>query len=292
MTLVIRLLLKGLSLLPRRFLQATGSLIGSLNYVLNTRAAKVTAVNLELCGQDPGLRHESLRETGKTMMETPAVWLAPSARIDEWIANVKGGDYLRAAIEAGDGVLILLPHIGNWELFNVFYRRFGEMTALYQPPRNASLESLMKEVRGRHGNEMVSTDRRGLTRLYRALGEGRTVVVLPDQVPATGKYVPFFGVEALTDELSPRLLRKSGARALLLSIIRRADGRFKIQIEPADDVIYQTDVKLAARGVNALVERSVGLAPAQYQWEYKRFRERPAGEVKVYRFNKPVERHA
>ena len=61
--------------LPRPILQLLGSALGSLHYFANTRPAQVTAANLAVCGQDADLRHESLRETGKTLLETPAIGL-------------------------------------------------------------------------------------------------------------------------------------------------------------------------------------------------------------------------
>jgi Kdo2-lipid IVA lauroyltransferase/acyltransferase len=289
---LISFLLGLLARLPRGVLQSVGIVVGLVNHFLNTRAARVTSVNLALCGMDPGLRKKSLIETGKTLLETPATWLAPTDRIDDWICHVHGVDLLEQAIESERGLLILLPHLGNWELINVFYRRYGLMTALYHPPKRKVMRSLMAEVRGQHGNEMVPTTRQGLARLYRALNEGRTVVVLPDQIPTSGRYIPFIGPLALTDELSVRLLKKTSARVLGLSIIRRNDGRFDIHIlEPADE-IFSDDMDVALTAMNELVEEAVRLAPAQYQWEYKRFRERPAGETKIYRFNKPPEVHS
>jgi len=281
------LLLRVLAVLPRPLLQLLGSLAGLINHGLNTQAAKVTQVNLCLCGQDPGLGRQSLIETGKTLMETPAVWLGDPNRIDRWITRVEGESLLRDAIDDERGLLMLLPHLGNWELFNVFYARYGKMTAMYQPPRQASLDQLLLDVRRRRGNEMVPADRRGLTRLFKSLNEGATVVILPDQVPASGTYVPFLGQQALTDELGARLLQRTGARALGIFILRNAEGLFEVVIKEPDPDIYSPDMHTAMTSMNQLLESGIDLAPAQYQWEYKRFKARPAGEEKVYRFNKP-----
>ena len=60
---------------------------------------------------------------------------------------------------------------------------------------------------------MVPTDRRGIRQLYQVLESGGTAVVLPDQVPANGQFVTFFGTAALTDELAVRLQKKTAARA-------------------------------------------------------------------------------
>ena len=107
------LLLHILAALPRGLLQRLGVLTGIANHGLNTIAAKVTRVNLGLCGQDPDLSKKSLIETGKTLMETPAVWLGDPDRIDRWINRIEGESLLEEAIKEDRGLLMLLPHIGN-----------------------------------------------------------------------------------------------------------------------------------------------------------------------------------
>ena len=291
MRTVILTVLRIWSLLPLRFLQMLGAMIGSIHHWTNSRAAQVTEVNLELCGLNKDLRRQSLQETGKTMMETPAVWLGARGRIDAWLGEVHKESLLREAVLADQGLLILLPHLGNWEMFNVFFRRYGKMTALYQPPRSPALNEIMRNVREGHGNEMVPTDRRGIRRLYRVLKGGGTVVILPDQVPVTGRFIPFFGTAALTDELAVRLLKKTGAKMLMLAFLRRFDGKFDVYVSEADEILYQGDPVSAMTALNSMVESAIALGPTQYQWEYKRFRERPVGEKKVYRFNKPARVH-
>ena len=189
------------------------------------------------------------------------------------------------------GLLVLLPHMGNWELFNVFFRRYGQMTALYQPPRQGYMQKVMQEVRARHGNHMVPTTRSGLKQLYKTLGDGGTAVILPDQVPASGQFIPFFGHPALTDVLASRLLKKTGAKALGIAMVRNEGGFFEAHVVAPDSAIYALDVVTAITAVNELVQTCAEIAPKQYQWEYKRFRERPAGSEKIYRFNKPSGHH-
>jgi|AP95_1055475.scaffolds.fasta_scaffold00019_30 KDO2-lipid IV(A) lauroyltransferase len=288
---LVRFLLGTLALLPRPVAQMIGQLIGTVNYHRNTQACQVTRANLALCYADLANPDEmvkrSLQDTGKTMLETPAVWFGHRDRIDDWIGTIYNESVLIDQLASELGLLVLLPHMGNWEIFNVFFRRYGRMTALYQPPRQAYMVNLMAEIRLRHGNTMVPTNRRGLLTLYKTLKRGDTVVVLPDQVPATGDYAPFFGQAALTDELSTRLLRKTGAKVVGTAIVRNAEGLFDVHvIEPPND-IYSTDKNVSLAAVNQLVQQCIYLDPPQYQWEYKRFRERPAGQKKIYRFKKP-----
>ena len=77
----------------------------------------------------------------------------------------------------------------------------------------------MEKVRRNLGNELVPTTRSGLATLYRRLLEGKVVVVLPDQVPSTGEFAPFFGHEALTDRLVTRLIRKSRPQVLSVAMV-------------------------------------------------------------------------
>jgi KDO2-lipid IV(A) lauroyltransferase len=294
---IVELCLWILSRLPRRLSQFLGRSIGRLNWIFKTRSYHVTHANLCLCFPDMEederayLEQQSLMSTGQTLMETPAAWLASRAQLSRWISRASGEHLLDAAIAEGKGVIVLLPHIGNWELFNLYYSARGKMTALYQPPRKIVLQEMMKRIRHRFGNELVATNVKGVTRLYRTLEEGGTVIILPDQVPSSGIYVPFFGVDALSDKLISRLVQKTGARVVAASVSRLENGQFEVGIKTADDNIYSADIVTSVRAVNKTVEDCVREIPAQYQWEYKRFRERPTGQKKIYRFNKPEAFH-
>ena len=154
------------------------------------------------------------------------------------------------------------------------------------------MKELMSRVRTRHGNHMVPTTTSGLARLYKTLTRGGNVVVLPDQVPGQGHFATFFGQPTLTDELSFRLLRKTGSIAVGVVVLREPDGSFKVRCLSPDDGIYSNDLQESLSSLNDLVERCASFDLAQYQWEYKRFRERPAGAEKIYRFHKPPGVHS
>ena len=300
MATLVQTLLYLFSLLPRKLSQQLGRLVGILNDRLDSRLALVTRANIDLClpdlvGDPAGkgkFSRQSLIETGKTLMETPAVWLGDIERIDEWISVVHNEAMLQNHLNDSAGLLVLLPHMGNWELLNVFFRRYGQMTALYQPPRQGYMQKVMHKVRMRHGNHMVPTTRSGLKQLYKTLGDGGTVVILPDQVPATGEFVPFFGYPALTDVLASRLLQKTGAKALGVTMVRNEEGLFEAHILAPDASIYEPDKMISLKAVNDMMQRCAEIAPTQYQWDYKRLRERPAGSEKIYRFDKPPGVHS
>ena len=71
-----------------------GKLIGNIHYLVNSRSAQITSANLNICGQPSNIRLDSLKETGKTILETPAIWLGSKDRIDEWVVEIFGESLL------------------------------------------------------------------------------------------------------------------------------------------------------------------------------------------------------
>jgi len=286
---LFELLLRGVARLPLRVSQTIGRGLGDLMYWLDSRAAKVTAINLDACqiqkpgvGRDQMIR-ESLRHTGQTIMETPALWLGERQRVRRWITRVENEHLLDATREPGQGLIILLPHFGNWELLNAYHASRGSLTALYHPPNQAFLRPIMAKVRENNGHELVPTNKRGIARLYRSLAAGRVIAILPDQVPASGEFVKFFGQPAFTDRLISRLVHKTGAKVISSIFIRGVERPgFTARFSACDSAVYSSDLNVSMRGVNQTVEDCVAADPTQYQWEYKRFRVSPPGAKPFY----------
>jgi len=297
--------LHAIALLPLPVSQAIGKVIGLINYLLDTRSAKVTRTNIALCmphlsaRDQRELARQSLSHTGQMLMESPAAWLGSIDRVSGWIAEVRHEAVLNDALASGRGVVVVVPHIGNWELINAYFAarspELGDLVraGLYAPPAKVYMQGIMAEIRGRFGNQMVPTTTKGLATIYRYMEAGGLTVILPDQVPARGEFAPFFGIDCLTDRLIPRLLQRTHALVVCCVIERlsRSRGFRIIFTEPHAD-LYSEDPATAVKGLNESVEICVHLAPAQYQWEYKRFKERPPGNIRVYNYdNGPVTHH-
>ena len=279
----VYLLIRMIGLLPRPLLQVLGRLFGLWLFYARSKSRRITEINLARCFPKNNARinhrltRESLIATCQTALETPAVWCKDGKRLLTWIDNRFGEAHLKAAIADDKGVLLLIPHIGNWELYNAFYAQtVGQLTALFKPPKQKAMARIIERVRMRYGNQMVPTTPRGLARLFKVLKQGGTVAVLPDQVPEVGLFVPFFGQAAFTDRLAHRLALKSGATPVLVALIRNARGRFDVHYQPVPD-LGQEDEVMALTALNAAVEALVRQYPTQYQWEYKRFKKQPAG---------------
>lgn len=271
--------------------QRLGRLIGNVANWLPTRARRVTATNLRLCfpelseAQQRQLVRDSLRHTGQVAMEIPLIWEWPIQRCLDLVREIEGEELLAEARASGKGLLLLAPHLGNWELCGLYFSTRYRMAALYSPPSLPGFEDYMTAQRGRQGTEYVPGDRRGLARLIGMLREGEVTGILPDQSPtaAGSAFAPFFGVEVRTMTLVSKLLQKSGATPLMTWCQRLPDGSgFRLVVRRCVEGIADPDPVIATTALNGSVEACVREAMAQYQWEYKRFRHRPPGQPNPY----------
>lgn len=276
--------------LPLTLVQRIGAAAGLLAWWLHISAARITRINVDLCfpGFDAKervfLARRSLAETGRTIAEYLYLSRAPEGRWRQCVDGVVDAALLQPDTARSRGVLVIVPHFGNWELLNLYLGREHGLIAMYEPRRDAALEREILESRSRTGSTMVPASLLGVRALYRGLQSGRVVALLPDQVPsrAGGVFAPFFGLPALTMTLPHRLVRRTGARVVLGSAQRLPGGRFEIRFEDLGDALGVASEVEAATALNRAIESLIARAPAQYLWGYKRFRRRPAGQEPVY----------
>jgi KDO2-lipid IV(A) lauroyltransferase len=287
---LVKIFFNLVALFPLSWARSVGKCIAWFHYISESRTFLIVRANVQLCFENFSekekmqLVKDSLSHTAQTMMEAPAVWLADIKRTNNWILAVENEQLLDGALSAGNGVIVLLPHQGNWEMYNVYTAaRNRPMTALYKPPDLDFLKPLMLEVRMKYGNELVPTNIKGISTLYKRLKSGRQVTILPDQVPATGRFAPFFGELALTDILISRLLKKTGATVICCVVVRQDRG-FTVRFSEVDKNIYAEDIDKSLVAMNKTIEASVMSELDQYQWPYKRYKERPPGLPKIYSF--------
>ncbi|TFH85181.1 lipid A biosynthesis acyltransferase [Billgrantia azerbaijanica] len=253
---------------------------GPLVHRASRRERRVTEINLaqvypELSATERRrLARESLTHSAATMLELGLAWMAPPERVEAAILEVHGRELLDEARAEGRGVIVLAPHFGNWEVLNYWLSSHFPFTAMYEPPKIAPLDAVTRRGRERRGASLVPTNARGVAALLKALKRSEAVGILPDQEPSwgSGVFAPFFGRLAYTATLLPKLVARTEAR-VVTGVARRIPGRgFAIHFLAADARVYAPDEGESAAGVNACVEAAIALAPAQYQWEYKRYR--------------------
>ena len=250
---------------------------------LSRREREVTRANLAVVY--PSLSAEELRRLSRrslahstaTMLELGFAWMSNPERVEAAIVEVNGRELLDDARAEGRGVIVLAPHFGNWEVLNFWLSGHFPFTAMYEPPKLAPLDPIIRQGRERRGARLVPTTPRGVAALLKAIKRTEAIGILPDQEPdwGSGVFAPFYGRLAYTATLLPKLVARTEARVVTGVALRVPGKGFAVHLLAADARVYDPDEATSATGVNASVEAAIALDPAQYQWEYKRYRKTP-----------------
>ena len=284
-------LLRILACLPLRFNHALGKILGyGLLWLPNT-IKQVTRTNIDLCYPEKTARwrnqllQQSLIETGKTFTELGPLWFWHKDRLLKKVVSVSGKDIFKEPLPNHTGIIAVTPHMGCWELASFYISQTSPLTNLFRPPRLETLTPTIYKARERFGAHLVPINTQGIKAIYQALRTNEVVGLLPDQEPSKnhGVFAPFFGINAYTMLLLPRLAQKTGARIIFVYMERLARGKgYHLHYVPTDDEIYAKDPRQSATAINRIVESCIDINPAQYMWGYKRFKKRPDGEDRFY----------
>jgi len=289
---LVKLLFRLFSTLPLPAAHALGAALGWIFFAIPNKRRRTAEINLALCfpEMDASARRRLLRrnliELGKSFAEIGVLWTRGATTLRRLIRRVSGEDEVKRAMARGKGLILALPHLGAWEMIGMWGSMNFPMTSLYRTPPMSQTGRLMRTARERFGARLVATDNTGIRALYKALERGEMVAILPDQVPAArgaAVFAPFFGIPASTMVLLSRLAIKTGAPVMFGYAERLPRGRgYHLHFLPAPAEINHGSIESSAAVVNAMVEKCVRALPEQYQWIYKRFRNRPAGEPAFY----------
>lgn len=278
-----------ISLLPLSVLRLFGLVIGIVGTLFNTRAIKVSRVNLRLAHPDmpaeevEKISRQRMRHLGKLSLETPKMWRKGSQWLDSKIIDIEGIEYLDAAFANNKGTIAIAPHFGNWEVVGQWLSQRAPMTSLYKPPKDPLIEKWVKDSRETSGATLVPTNVRGVAAVMKALKRGELTGILPDQQPPldSGAFSPYFGIPALTMTLIHNLIQRTGCQAVIC-LAELVPGGWKLIFRPVSEELYSTDQDTHLATLNREIESVAMLAPDQYQWEYKRYRTQPDGDSDFY----------
>jgi KDO2-lipid IV(A) lauroyltransferase len=270
-----------------------GRLAGLMLWLVPNKSRRITQINIALCfpelscAQQRKLVFNSLQHTGMLVLETAVIWRKPYRLLKQHMSTIVNLNLLEAAKATDRGVIILLPHLGNWEIFSRYMPVEHDLImALYEPPSIIELESLIKTGREKDGAKLVPTNSHGVSALLKHLRKGGITLILPDQVPDLnancGVFAPFFKQPTFTMTLATQLAQKTNSH-ILAATAKRISSGFEIKFSKPEASIYDGDALVAVAAMNRLVEQCVREMPEQYQWEYKRFKRRPDGAQSPYK---------
>ncbi len=276
------ILLKVIALLPLSFLQLIASFVSIILNSFDSSMKRITSINLKLAYPELSVEDhsqlvkKSLKSQCLTYIEFIKCWgMSPEYSLS-LLKNIQGEHVFIDALANRKGVIVVVPHFGCWELLNAWLNVHATPVIMYKPNKSEGVNRYVLEARQKFNATLVPTDETGIRAIFKSLKQGGLTVILPDHVPkpSGGIFSNFYGQHALSSTLVSKLASKTQCNVIGLSCIRDTKNpqHFSVICRPLSDDILSKDLQLSVDTLNAEMQEMIDVAPEQYIWSYKRFR--------------------
>ncbi len=287
---------KVLGVLPRPVARGAAAFATRVLLVFLPKLRKTAEFNLKLAF--PDWAEEQRRAVMKGMAQNLAWMAVEFARLPrytreniEYSVVLDGHENFLAAHERGKGVIYLTGHIGAWELSSYAHALYGfPLHYMARPLDNRPLDALVNRYRGRSGNQPIYKNEAARSMLRVLKGAG-TVGILADQntMPDEGVFVDFFGVPACTTTGIARVALHTDAAVVPGYAYWDAQlGKYRLRFEPAVELVRtgdnERDVTENTQRFAKVLEAVIRKYPEQWVWIHARWKNRPKGEARLYKF--------
>jgi len=226
-----------LCLLPYPLVLWIGSGIGMIHWALGSsprrRAQQQLQDRLGVTAAEAALIcRRVFRNIGRTLVEILYIPALTPDKLERWV-TIENPHYLREAMAAGHGAVILTAHFGNWEWMAARLVRAGfPLAAIAETQPAAGIDRLLNEYREQVGLAPYAKGN-ALIAAMKALKKGNALGFLADQdAKANGVFVDFFGRPASTPQGPAVFALRSGAPIVPAFIVRQAKRGHRIILSP------------------------------------------------------------
>ena len=300
----VRALFAVLGWLPRNWALRIGESIGWLAYKLLGGLRRVALRNLEIAfpekvdSERERIALASFENLGRVLAELTQFPRATRESLGELTVFEFESDenknspemlFVQSERAKGRGVLLLGPHLGNWEIGVFAYSALQhKLTYLARPLDNPLIEDLTVRLRTRFGNQPIDKNS-SVSKAMSILREGGILGVLPDVnvLPRDGVFVPFFGTLACTTSGVAMIAARTNAMIIPMCCVWDESSKgYKVMygkiIEHANTGDRHQDIVDTTAAFTAEMEKFIRAYPEQWLWIHKRWKVRPEGEEELY----------
>ncbi len=185
-------------------------------------------------------------------------------------------DKLQSYIDEGNGVVIMVPHSGNWYMAAWSMAKYGlPLVSIAAKQRNPKIDAWMKRQYG----DIEIFDRgsaRTLVDIHNRLKEGRGFAILPDlRVPQRDVEVDFLGGKANVSHAGAMFAVRCGA-PIVVAVMRREKGKHVFDhvgtLRPNPDAAdKKEEAARLTREAMALLDERIRKHPEHWFWYNKRW---------------------
>src|SRR5438445_8459511 len=223
--------------LPLRLLFAVGQILGSCAWLVSGKYRRLAERNVGIAFGDekpPGelrrLVRRHFRRLGANLLSSVKLTQMSPEKILQRV-TVENIESMDSRFRAGVPVVLVLSHLGIWELFAQLMPKFVgyvRNASVYQKLGNRFIDAHVRRTRGQTGLELFDRQQ-GFQPVIDLLRSGGGVGVLSDQHAGDhGLWTPFFGKLASTSPLPALLAKRTRAALIAAGVYTTGLARWRV----------------------------------------------------------------
>jgi heptosyltransferase II len=266
--------------LPVRILFAIGSFTGWWAWLLLPHYRRLARRNLEIAFAKEKSPLELRRIVRRNFQWLSANLICslkmvsmPLEKMTRYV-EAENLDAVHAVLRSGRPVVLLLSHIGPWELAAQLvphYAPYARIGSPYQRLGNRYIDQDVGRRRARTGSELFDRSE-GFHKPIELLRSGGLLGIFADQHAGDhGLWTTFFGRLASTSPLPGLLAKRTGATVMAAAIHTEGPARWRMVFTPRIDSHGDSVDSITAKE-NETLEQQIRRAPEDWFWVHNRWK--------------------
>jgi heptosyltransferase-2 len=268
--------------LPLRVLFALGQFFGFCAWIVSAKYRRLAERNVTVAfanektpSEIRRLVRRHFRRLGANLLCSVKLIAMPPEKILERV-EVENIEAMDAEFRAGVPVVLVLSHLGTWEMFAQLMPKFVgyvRNASVYQKLGNRFIDAHVRRTRGQTGLELFDRQQ-GFQPVIDLLRSGGGVGVLSDQHAGDhGLWTPFFGRLASTSPLPALLAKRTHAAVIAAGVYTIGPARWRMVFtERFDSHKKDASVAVLTAQVNQVIEQQIRVAPEDWFWVHNRWK--------------------
>ncbi|MCE9610369.1 MAG: lipopolysaccharide heptosyltransferase II [Chthoniobacter sp.] len=189
------------------------------------------------------------------------------------VVTIEGLETLHEGNKIGCGYIIVISHLGSWEMFAQLSPIFFgcKVGTIFQALSNSYIDAEVRRDRARLGLELFEK-KAGFIKASQFMREGGAVGILMDQHAGdAGLWCPLFDRLASTTTLPATLALRTGAWLVPAAVYTDGVARWRCIIQPPVPPAGEDADAITAR-LNPVLEAQIRRQPADWFWVHNRWK--------------------
>lgn len=274
---------------PISFRNNVAKLIVLITAKPGSRSTGIVKTNLSMCF--PEKNEAEVKEMmarffyykARVFLDYSFLWFASEKKLKA-IYKVIDDDELKSLKASGHNIIFLTGHMLALDHGAQALSFDNHILGLVKAVKNPVVNWLVARGRTRFNTRLYEREF-GIKGVIGSVKSGEQFFYLPDEdlSDSRSKFLPFFNVQKATITALGRLAKICNAKIVpCVSIFNDQAGQYEVHFLPSLSDYPSGDKVEDALKMNQVLEKLILMAPEQYLWSFRFFKNRPPGESSVY----------